>query len=60
MKNIILLSRPHGGFRLAKQTAWGDEYVAFDYVSEDAWMKLSNITGLTINQLKSLEVRRVM
>lgn len=60
MGNIILLSRPHGGYRLAKQTTWGEEYVAFAYASKDAWQKLSNITGSSVTQLKSLDIRRVV
>ena len=35
----ILISRPHGGYRLAKQTEWGDEYVAFAYTAAEAWKK---------------------
>ena len=60
MVNIILLSRPHGGYRLAKQTTWGEEYVAFAYASKDAWKKLSSITGYAVIQLESLDIRRVV
>jgi hypothetical protein len=55
----ILLSKPHGGFRLAKQTSWGDEYVAFAYTAKEAWAKLSKITGRSVRELKSLQITRV-
>ena len=56
----ILLSRPHGGFRLAKQTSWGDEYVAFAYTAADAWAKLARITGRSVPELKSMQLTRVL
>lgn len=59
MYNIILFSRPHGGFRLAKQTSWGDEYVAFAYTAIEAWQRLAKITGRTVSELKSIELRRM-
>ena len=34
----ILMSRPHRGYRLAKQTEWGDEYVVFAYTAAEAWI----------------------
>ena len=58
--NGILMSRPHGGFRLAKQTTWGDEYVAFAYTAAEAWNKLSRITGRSVRELKSLQITRVL
>lgn len=58
--NGILMSRPHGGFRLAKQTTWGDEYVAFAYTAAEAWSKLSRITGRTVRELKALQITRVL
>lgn len=62
MSNIngILISRPHGGFRLAKQTSWGDEYVVFAYTAAQAWIKLSRITGRTVQELKGLQISRVL
>ena len=61
MSNIdgILFSRPHGGYRLAKQTAWGDEYVAFAYTAQEAWAKLARITGRTVRELKSMQLTRM-
>ena len=56
----ILLSRPHGGFRLAKQTSWGDEYVAFAYTAVDAWATLARITGRSVRELKSMQITRVL
>lgn len=58
--NGILFSRPHGGYRLAKQTPWGDEYVAFAYTAAEAWSKLSRITGRTVRELKALQLTRVV
>lgn len=55
----ILLSRPHGGFRLAKQTDWGDEYVAFAYDLQEAWKKLAQITGREVSELKRLALTQV-
>jgi hypothetical protein len=62
MSNItgILLSRPHGGWRLAKQTSWGDEYVAFAYTASEAWAKLARITGRTVRELKNMQVTRII
>lgn len=60
MSNIsgILFSRPHGGYRLEKQTSWGDEYVVFSYSAQEAWEKLARITGRTVRDLKSLQITR--
>ena len=58
--NGILLSRPHGGLRLAKQTSWGEEYVAFAYTADEAWAKLSRITGHTVIELKRMQITRVL
>ena len=55
----ILLSRQHNGFRLAKQTTWGDEYVAFAYTAREAWERLARITGRTVRELKEMQVTRV-
>jgi hypothetical protein len=55
----ILMSRPHGGFRLAKQTPDGDEYVAFAHSITDAWNRLSAITGFSSDELKRLPLTRV-
>jgi len=55
----ILFSRPHGGYRLAKQTAWGDEYIAFAYTAAEAWAKLARITGRKVRELKGLQLTRV-
>lgn len=55
----ILLSRPHGGFRLAMQTDWGDEYEAFAYDLQEAWKKLSRITGREVAELKRLALTEV-
>ena len=54
--NGILLSRPHGGYRLAKQTPWGEEYVAFAYTASEAWQRLAKITGRTVLELKTLQI----
>jgi hypothetical protein len=56
---MILFSKPHGGFRLALQTSWGDEYVAFDYLVADAWRKLARITGRSVTELKTMQLRRM-
>ena len=56
----ILFSRPHGGYRLAKQTTWGEEYVAFAYTAEEAWGRLAKITGRTVQELKGLRITRVL
>ena len=56
----ILMSRPHRGYRLAKQTEWGDEYVVFAYTAAEAWKKLSKITGRTVSELKSMKVTKVL
>ena len=56
----ILFSRPHGGFRLAKQTAWGDEYIAFGYTASDAWRRLAAITGRTVGELKAMQLTRMV
>ena len=56
----ILLSRPHGGLRLAKQTSWGDEYVAFAYTDAEAWAKLARITGRSVLELMGMQVTRVL
>ena len=56
----ILISRPHGGYRLAKQTEWGEEYVAFAYTAAEAWKKLSKISGRTVSELKSMKVTKVL
>ena len=56
----ILMSRPHRGYRLAKQTDWGDEYVVFAYTAAEAWKKLSKITGRTVSELKSMKVTKVL
>jgi hypothetical protein len=58
--NGILFSRPHGGYRLAKQSEWGDEYVAFSYDHKEAWQQLSKITGRGVTELKSLPITRVL
>ena len=58
--NGLLLSRPHGGLRLAKQTSWGEEYVAFAYTADEAWAKLSRITGHTVIELKRMQITRVL
>lgn len=55
----ILISRPHGGFRLAKQTQWGDEYIAFAYTAKEAWGRLARITGRDVRELKQLPATRV-
>ena len=55
----VLISRPNGGFRLAKQTAWGDEYVAFAYTAQEAWERLSRITGREVRDLKRLPVTQM-
>ena len=60
MHDMILFSRPHGGYRLEKQTAWGDEYVAFAYTAAQAWQRLAAITGRTVRELKAFELRRVV
>lgn len=57
--NGILLSHPHGGLRLAKQTPWGDEYVVFSLVASEAWAKLAKITGRSVAELKALPITRV-
>ena len=56
----ILFSRPHGGFRFAKQTTWGDEYVAFAYTADEAWARLAKITGRTVPELKGMRITRVL
>ena len=56
----ILFSRPHGGFRLAKQTTWGEEWVAFAYTAQEAWVRLAKITGRTVQELKGLRITRVL
>ena len=58
--NGILMSKPHGGFRLAKQTTWGDEYVAFAYTATEAWKRLAAITGRSVSELKALQISRVL
>ena len=55
----ILISRPHGGYRLAKQTLWGDEYVAFSYTAKEAWERLARITGRSVIALKRLPATQV-
>ena len=55
----VLISRPHGGFRLAKQTAWGEEYVAFAYTAQEAWERLARVTGRAVHELKMLPATRV-
>lgn len=50
----VLFSRENGGFRLAKQTSWGEEYVGFGYSIEDAWRRLSAVTGRGVAELKAL------
>lgn len=57
--NGILMSKPHGGLRLAKQTTWGDEYVAFAYTAKEAWAKLAKITGRTVAELKSIPITKI-
>ena len=57
--NGVLISRPHNGFRLAKQTTWGDEYVAFAYTAKEAWERLARITGRTVAELKNLPATSV-
>jgi|DEB19_MinimDraft_2_1074335.scaffolds.fasta_scaffold105498_2 hypothetical protein len=61
MSNIngILFSRPHGGYRLAKQTTWGEEWVAFAYTAQEAWERLARITGRTVRELKAMQLTRV-
>jgi hypothetical protein len=61
MSNIngILFSRPHGGYRLAKQTTWGGEWVAFAYTAQEAWERLARITGRTVRELKAMQLTRV-
>ena len=61
MSNIngILFSRPHGGYRLAKQSADGEEYVAFAYEAGEAWARLARITGRSVTELKALPLTRV-
>lgn len=54
--NGVLLSRPHGGYRLAKQTSWGDEYVVFAYSLNEAWERLASRTGWTVSELKSMQI----
>lgn len=54
--NGVIISRPHGGFRLAKQTPWGDEYVVFSYSAAEAWTRLSAITGRSVAELKRMAV----
>lgn len=55
----VLMSRPHGGIQLAKQTEWGDEYVAFAQDAITAWNRLSGITGIAVDELKRLPLTRV-
>lgn len=55
----ILLSRERGGFRLAKQTPWGDEYTGFGYSVEDAWQRLAVVTGRGVAELKALPLVRI-
>jgi hypothetical protein len=55
----ILYSRPHGGWRLAKQTECGDEYVVFDYDQAAAWRKLAQVTGRLVRELKNLPMTRM-
>lgn len=57
--NGVLISRQHNGFRLAKQTPWGDEYVSFAYTAKEAWERLARITGRTVSELKNLPATRV-
>jgi len=57
--NGVLFSRPHGGYRLAKQTAWGEEYVAFAYTASEAWEKLARVTGRTVRELMAMQLNRV-
>lgn len=57
--NGVLLSRPHGGYRLAKQTSWGDEYVVFAYSLNEAWTKLSNVTGRSVAELRRLQITEI-
>lgn len=54
------MSRPHGGWRLAKQTPWGDEYVAYANTPAEAWSRLSRITGRSVKELKALPMTRVL
>ena len=55
----ILISRPHGGYRLAKQTEWGEEYVAFAYTSTEAWKRLARVTGRSVQELKTMLITKV-
>ena len=55
----ILISRPHGGYRLAKQTEWGEEYVAFAYTSTEAWKRLARVTGRSVQELKTMPITKV-
>jgi hypothetical protein len=55
----IFFSRPYGGFRLVKQTTWGDEYAAFAYCVHEAWRKLSKITGRSVAELKNFPLHKV-
>jgi len=55
----VLMSRPHGGYRLALQTEWGDEYVSFAQLPSDAWEKLSRMTGREVSELKRMPLTQV-
>ena len=57
--NGVLISYPHGGVRLAKQTPYGDEYVTFAHTNCQAWNNLARITGRSVDELKRLPLTRI-
>ncbi len=55
----ILMTVESGLIRLAKQTAYGEEYVATATDASTAWHRLSRITGTPVGDLQRLRLTRI-
>ena len=54
----VLMFVESGGYRLELQSEVG-EYSAFARAPQDAWERLSRITGRSVEELKRLQLTRV-
>lgn len=55
----ILISTESGSVKLAKQTDFGEEYVACAPDAATAWERLARITGSSVLELKRLRITKV-
>lgn len=56
--NGVMMSRESGGYRLEKISDSGEDYVVFAMEIEEAWSRLSQITGWEVHELKRMQLTR--